>query len=46
MEGPYTRFLQLTEAETDSSIFATDLRTLLDAVGRPVAEFKGKVIPG
>ena len=46
MEGPYTRFMQLTEQHADSSIFARDLMTLLDAVGRPVAEFRSKVIPG
>ena len=44
MEGPYAQFLQLTTAE--SSIFAADLMTLLDTVDRPVAEFKGIVIPG
>ena len=44
MEGPFAHFLQLTKA--DSSIFAADLMTLLETVGRPVAEFKGIVIPG
>ena len=44
MEGPYTRFLQLTEA--GSSLFAPDLMELMEEVGRPVAEFKGIVIPG
>ena len=44
MEGPFARFLQLTKA--DSSIFAADLMTLLETVGRPVVEFKGIVIPG
>ena len=44
MEGPYAQFLQLATAE--SSIFAADLMALLKTVGRPVAEFKGIVIPG
>ena len=43
MEGPYAHFLQLTKA--GSSIFAPDLMELLETVGRPVAEFKGIVIP-
>ena len=46
MEAPYTCFLQLTERHADSSIFARDLMTLLEAVGRPVAEFRSRVIPG
>ena len=44
MEGPYTRFLQLIEA--GSSLFAPDLMELMVEVGRPIAEFKGIVIPG
>ena len=44
MEGPYARFFQLTKA--NSSIFAPDLMELLEEVGRPVAEFKGIMIPG
>ena len=44
MKGPYAQFLQLNTAE--SSISAADLLGLMRRVGRPAAEFKGKIIPG